>query len=101
MIDKSEVDFLQSQLKAERERVRELEEAFKPLVDAAFDYIEYEHDGDPNSEDARAMSEMDLDQMHEDGSLQRCRELLGGDSIVETEYNWGCCSDAPNCDHPW
>lgn len=54
----------------------EMLELLEKLFVAAMDYIEYEHDGDPFTEDARAMREMEIDTLHSDGTLDRCEQLL-------------------------
>lgn len=40
------------------------------------DYSDYEHDGDPWSEDARAMGEMDIDAMRNSGRLAELQKAL-------------------------
>lgn len=40
------------------------------------DYLAYEHNGDPWTEDARAMGEMDIDDYANDGRLDRARAAL-------------------------
>jgi hypothetical protein len=50
--------------------------AFDELLAAAIDYVSYEHDGDPWSEDARAMGEMDLDDLNRSGKIDEYRVLL-------------------------
>ncbi|MCG7985049.1 MAG: hypothetical protein JAY90_20145 [Candidatus Thiodiazotropha lotti] len=56
--------------------LRELICAFDALLAAAIDYVDYEHDGDPWSEDAREMGEMDLDDLKRKGKLDEYRLLL-------------------------
>lgn len=50
--------------------------AFDALLKAAAEYVDYEHDGDPWTEDARAMGEMTLNDMKRDGRLRYYRELV-------------------------
>jgi hypothetical protein len=50
--------------------------AFEELLYAAIEYHEYEHDGDPWTEDARAMGEMTIDDMANDGRLDKYKALL-------------------------
>lgn len=40
------------------------------------DYLEYEHDGDPWTEDAREMGEMDIDDYRRDGRLESARAVI-------------------------
>lgn len=47
----------------------ELLAMLKKAYDAIDEYQTYEHDGDPWTEDARAMGEMTLDDMKQDGSI--------------------------------
>jgi hypothetical protein len=53
-----------------------LKAAFSELLSASIEYIEYEHDGDPDKEDARSMSEMMLNELNEDGSIDKFKKLL-------------------------
>ena len=46
-----------------RDKVEALIEKYQILLSAAKEYWEYEHDGDPFAEDARAMGEMTLDEI--------------------------------------
>lgn len=48
-----------------------LVEALTGAVAVITDYLEYEHDGDPWKEDARAMREMDIDDYENDGRLAK------------------------------
>lgn len=54
----------------------ELKKAFAELLSASIEYIEYEHDGDPDKEDARSMGEMMLNELNEDGSINKFKKLL-------------------------
>ena len=88
-IDKqdSEIKALRKQL-AEKEilRLKELEgletdkaelvEVLSAIMPAVTQYINYEHDGDPWSEDARQMGEMDLDELERDGYIYRFLAVL-------------------------
>jgi hypothetical protein len=40
------------------------------------DYLEYEHNGDPWTEDARSMGEMDIDDYQRDGRLESARAVV-------------------------
>lgn len=50
--------------------------AFELLLNAVIDYDEYEHDGDPWSEDRRAMGEMDIDDLRRSGDIDKCKEIM-------------------------
>lgn len=54
----------------------QLVEALKDALAVIRDYLEYEHDGDPWAEDARAMGEMDIDDYKRDGRLDRAEAIL-------------------------
>lgn len=54
---------------------KQLLHCYETLLEAAEEYITYEHDGDPWSEDARAMGEMELDDIGEEG-LALFKEVL-------------------------
>jgi len=60
------------------DEIERLREALRGAVATITDYIEYEHDGDPWTEDARAMGEMDIDDYATDGRLAAAREALKG-----------------------
>jgi len=53
-----------------------LVEALGASVATIEDYLAYEHDGDPWTEDARAMREMDIDDYAKDGRLTNARAAL-------------------------
>jgi hypothetical protein len=53
-----------------------LTEALRESVATIEDYITYEHDGDPWSEDARAMGEMDINDYATDGRLENAHAAL-------------------------
>lgn len=40
------------------------------------DYLDYEHNGDPWTEDARAMGEMDIDDYESDGRMESARAAI-------------------------
>lgn len=40
------------------------------------DYLNYQHDGDPWTEDARAMGEMEINEFGRDGRLKALKDLL-------------------------
>lgn len=50
--------------------------ALKEALATIDDYLNYEHNGDPWTEDARAMGEMDIDDYSRDGRLDRARAAL-------------------------
>ena len=54
----------------------QLVEALKDALTVIRDYLEYEHDGDPWTEDARAMGEMEIDDYKSDGRLDRAEAIL-------------------------
>jgi len=54
----------------------ELLTALKECFGAIKQYHEYEHDGDPWTEDARAMGEMDLDYFKSDGRMEKISTLI-------------------------
>jgi len=45
------------------------------------DYLEYEHNGDPWTEDARAMGEIDIDDYQRDGRLEAARAALAATGV--------------------
>lgn len=57
----------------EAERLRD---ALQTAVETIQDYLAYEHDGDPWSEDSRAMGEMDINDYAKDGRLDYALSLL-------------------------
>lgn len=56
--------------------VQALVEALNDSIATIEDYLDYEHDGDPWTEDARAMGEMDIDDFKRDGRLERAKSAL-------------------------
>ena len=50
--------------------------ALQEALSVIDDYIAYEHNGDPWTEDARAMGEMDIDDYSRDGRLEAARAAL-------------------------
>lgn len=54
----------------------ELLAALQAALAVIDDYLEYEHNGDPWTEDARAMGEMDIDDYQCDGRLEAAREAI-------------------------
>ena len=56
--------------------ITELVEALSKAVATIEDYVGYEHDGDPWSEDARVMGEMDINDYANDGRLEKARAAL-------------------------
>lgn len=63
-------------LEAELERVRGALTEALAVID---DYLDYRHDGDPWTEDARQMGEMRINDYGRDGSLTAAKALLAGD----------------------
>ncbi len=72
-----------SEAKSDESELSALLCAFEELLSAAIDYVEYEHDGDPWSEDARAMGEMDLDDLRRDGKFEHYCKILDRFKRVE------------------
>lgn len=54
-----------------------LREALAMCLSTIEDYLDYQHDGDPWSEDARLMGEMDINEFARDGRLDKVRSLVG------------------------
>lgn len=50
--------------------------SLKAAVATIEDYVSYEHNGDPWTEDARVMGEMDIDDYSTDGRLEAARAAL-------------------------
>ena len=48
----------------------------RALLKAAKQYIDYEHDGDPWSEDARQMGEMEINDLYNEGKLDEFKAKL-------------------------
>ena len=61
---------------AQAATIKALVEALWASVATIEDYLAYEHDGDPWTEDARAMREMDIDDYAKDGRLTNARAAL-------------------------
>lgn len=61
---------------AQDAKIKALVEALSASVATIEDYIAYEHDGDPWTEDARAMREMDIDDYATDGRLDKAKGLI-------------------------
>jgi len=61
---------------AQSATIKALVEALGASVATIEDYLAYEHDGDPWTEDARAMGEMDIDDYAKDGRLTNARATL-------------------------
>lgn len=53
-----------------------LVEALRSAVATIENYLAYEHNGDPWTEDARAMGEMDINDFSRDGRLDDAKDLL-------------------------
>lgn len=51
-------------------------EALLGAIATIDDYLSYEHNGDPWTEDARIMGEMDINDYQNDGRLERARALI-------------------------
>ena len=54
----------------------EILEALDLLLNSVIEYVNYRHDGDPYTEDARTMGEMGLNDLHRDGSLDKMKLLI-------------------------
>jgi len=63
--------------------MKDLISAFEELLNAAVEYAEYKHDGDPWSEDARVMGEMELDDLRRTGKLESYSKLLRHYKMIE------------------
>lgn len=60
--------------------VDRLRSALQAAIETIQDYLAYEHDGDPWSEDSRAMGEMDINDYAKDGRLEYALSLLSAPS---------------------
>jgi hypothetical protein len=65
-------------LEAAQARIAELESHLSESLAVIADYLEYEHDGDPWSEDARLMGEMEINEYERSGRLKEARAALEG-----------------------
>ena len=63
-------------LEAQQKRIDLLEKHLGESLAVITDYLEYEHDGDPWTEDARLMCEMDINFFERDGGLKAARAAL-------------------------
>ncbi|QIW88979.1 hypothetical protein phiV208_46 [Vibrio phage phiV208] len=72
-------------------RADELYEALEKIMPAVKQYIEYEHDGDPWTEDARSMGEMDLNELDKEGVIEEILSILDK-SRIEAEKGDGICN---------
>lgn len=54
----------------------DLLEALKDALAVITDYLEYDHNGDPWTEDARIMGEMDINDYKRDGRLSRANAAI-------------------------
>lgn len=72
-------------------RADELYEALEKIMPAVKQYIEYEHDGDPWTEDARSMGEMDLNELDKEGVIEELFSILDK-SRIEAEKGDGICN---------
>ena len=65
---------------AELRRLHEVNQmllaALKEALATIEDYLDYEHNGDPWTEDARSMGEMDVNDYKRDGRLDRARAAI-------------------------
>ena len=73
--------------------MRKLINAYKELLSAVTDYIEYGWSGDPNDEDARVMGEMELDGIKGD-KLKEYKKIL-----TEAELSLQSTPDRPKGEH--
>ncbi len=71
-----QVNLLEREVASLGTEARELAEALRSALATIEDYIAYQHDGDPDREDARLMCEMDINEFAEDGRLVRARAVL-------------------------
>lgn len=60
-----------------------LRSALRAAVDTIQDYLAYQHDGDPWSEDSRTMGEMDINDYARDGRLDYALALLPSPSPID------------------
>ncbi len=60
-------------------RAEQVTAALAEAVAVIEDYLAYEHDGDPWSEDARAMGEMEINDYGRDGRLARAKAILAAE----------------------
>ena len=72
----TELDLYKDKARYYQKRCESLEKSVIELLGAVDDYVKYEHDGDPYSEDARQMNEMELDELNRSGKLDEIRKLL-------------------------
>lgn len=61
-----------------KQEIEDLRAALRAALETIADYLAYEHDGDPWSEDARIMGEMDINDYAIDGRMQNALDLLEG-----------------------
>ena len=67
---------MMARIDAQDAKIKALVEALGEAIASIADYVDYEHDGDPWTEDARAMGEMDIDDYAKDGRLTNARAAL-------------------------
>jgi len=60
--------------------IEQLRSALAEALAVIEDYLDYRHDGDPWTEDARQMGEMRINDYERDGSLTAARALLAGEA---------------------
>lgn len=56
--------------------IKALRDALTEALSVITDYLEYEHNGDPWTEDARTMGEMEIDDYQRDGRMDAARSAL-------------------------
>ena len=74
-----DINWAQAHIDAQDAKIKALVEALSASVATIEDYIAYEHDGDPWTEDARAMREMDIDYYATDGRLDKAKGLIAAE----------------------
>ena len=67
-----------AQLVAERDALAAALQGALATID---DYLAYDHNGDPWTEDARTMGEMDINDYESDGRLEKARAALAAAGI--------------------
>lgn len=62
-------------------RADELHVALEKIMPAVKQYLEYEHNGDPYTEDARSMGEMDLNELDNKGFIEEVFSIIENSRI--------------------
>ena len=66
--------------------VADLANALQEALSVIEDYLDYSHDGDPWSEDARTMGEMDINEYQRDGRLEKARDTLARNTRADLAH---------------